>query len=814
MKKVLTTLASLALVSALLLALCPMTIFAEGLDDLTIESITNGQPANMITEALSLAEGYTWTASPAGVVDTATGAVTQDLAADKMVTLTADDGAGNTKDFSLTVKSKTTNVIYSDDFHYPQLIDWTTVNNGNTYKSVLYFGSRTGTKFALRAPYAMDDVFVYDTTEKNYYLSADFNKASNQQVYYNVAPGNNVLNISFDAAGASSFDLFLQLTNTEDATKSTNVRFCRVTGNTIIASYGRSNSESITGAYDGTSWCQFTIQIDPVNGTFKMKKPDGTWTTTASYMFDTSGNPVTAAQSNAIAALRIHKTSGGAAAGALKLDNFSAYTTSIDNLTENEKLVYYQAQLAENAPTTESAAAVTGNLTLNTFGGAVTWETSNESVIETDGTVHRPTGAVAGQAVLTAKYNGTVLKTYHFSVAPANFATVAGSTTKSPAADDFEDGTAGNAVTYHPAAVSSIGGAANKKWQYNSAEALMTYASDSLRGMAAKLDNTAGATNMEFGYMCGAWNSYTDKRVAVGFDFKPEPDTNFTYSFNGSDKKIMIDFAAGQATVHSYTKTSTYFAKTVALPATDWVRVDIDINFASRTQMVYLNGTSVSGDIPMMQVHYDNELVDTSPVRNMSFTVGSGTSLLLDNVAVLSSTDTNADLADAGVKAAQVYFTTVGQCGTITLPSYGPASINAPQVDRLVNSPFTTAEDGTKGAALSWTNGAESVTGYSNSTFAKPTLTVTATAGSATKTADITFDYAPVILAVAGGKVTATGSTEGGKLIIAKYTDSTKTRLDSVVVSDTFENVEIGAANYKVMFVNDLTRLQPIAFSK
>lgn len=93
-----------------------LVVYTETLP-LTLESITGHQPANMITQDLTLDNTYAWTANPAGIVNTETGVVTRDKLEDKAVTLTATKD-GTTKTFNLVVKSLRTNIIMSDNFAY------------------------------------------------------------------------------------------------------------------------------------------------------------------------------------------------------------------------------------------------------------------------------------------------------------------------------------------------------------------------------------------------------------------------------------------------------------------------------------------------------------------------------------------------------------------------------------------------------------------------------------------------------------------------------------------------------------------------
>lgn len=830
MKRLWTTLGSLALVLTLLLTLCPMAAFAGdetalALDNLTVEMITNGQPENFITEKLSLTEGFTWSASPEGIVDTATGAVTQDVKDDKTVTLTAEKD-GSSKSFILTVKPKTTEIVYSDNMYYPGEITSYTWPNQTVESSVLEPRVQSQSEneqvlagFALKSSAGagnLEDKFIQGSDE-NYYLSVDFNKTIAQQVRYDVSALDGEFIWSFDASGAGhtggsagGFDLFFTFKNSEGTEVNGDV-LCRV-------NYNNSGSCSVYGtttetfSYNASAWNTITMKIDVNAGTFSVLKDPttDTWTAPASYM---NGSNLTSLTSGDLYRLGIKKPSGNTAADTLELDNFVVYKTSLDNLTSEEKTAYYKAQLAANAPTTESAAAITKNLSLYTCGGAVTWESSNTSVIAADGTVTRPTAAVAGQATLTAKCGDTVLETYHYSVAPAGF-TVAKSNIGHYDTEDFEEGTAGAMLTYNNAAPYGTGSTA--KWQYSGsgAGAKMTYKTDSERGMVAAIDNTLDTVNaLKVAYNCGEYGANTDVRVAVGFDFKAMSTTAFTYTLVGGDISAKVEVNGNQVKVYSYDRNHLdSYGKTMTVQRDSWVRADIDVNFASRTYMVYLNGVSVSGELPLMTTNFSQATTDSAPMRHMAFEVAAEKTLLLDNVSVLKSTNADANKVDAGIKAAQIYFSLNKLSGDAALPAYGPASFNEPLCNRMTGSPFTTADDTMKGAVLTWKLNGSDVTTYTNSGLAKPTLTLTATSGSETKTAEITLDYAPVILTVADGKVTATGNTAGGKLIVATYTDTAKTKLQSATAYDTFNDVEIGAtANYRIMFVNSMESLQPIA---
>lgn len=816
MKRLWTTLGSLALVLTLLLTLCPMAAFAGDetaltLDDLTVEMITNGQPENFITEKLSLAEGFTWSASPEGIVNTATGAVTQDVKDDRTVTLTATKD-GSSKNFILTVKPKTTEIIYSDNMYYPGEITSYTWPNQTMESSVLepkvqQQNGQVLAGFNLKSSAGagnLEDKFIKDS-DKNYYLSVDFNKTIAQQVRYDVSVLDGEFIWTFDARGAGhtdgndgGFDLFFTFKNSGGTEVNGDV-LCRVNYNNN-ASCVVYDATPETFSYNASAWNTITMKIDVNAGTFSVLKDPrtDTWTAPASYM---NGSNLTSLTSGDLYRLGIKKPSGGKAADTLELDNFVVYKTSLDNLTSEEKIAYCNEQLAANAPTTESAAAITKDLSLYTCGGAITWESSNTDVIAADGAVTRPTGAVAGQATLTAKCGDTVLATYHYSVAPADFTTTTGTYLN---ADDFES--EDDSLTYNNSDPGSA--QTSERWNYKSENSLMSLV-DSERGKVLKIDNTTGTSALNVGYnFAKDWTeiaTYNDKRAVVGFDFKMETTADFTYRFMGSTDKVVIALKNNTASIDC----SSQGTKTVTLQP-GWVRVDIEINFAARTQMIYFNGVSVSGDQPMMHAKYTNN--DIHAGRQSRFELGAGTTLLLDNISVLRGSDTNVESVDAAIRAAQLYYSINVQSGTVGLPKYGPVNVQTPSREATEDSPFTSESDTQKGAALTWKLNGSDVTSYTNTGLAKPTLTLTATSGSETKTAEITLDYAPVILTVADGKVTATGNTTGGKLIVATYTDAAKTKLQSATAYDTFTDVEIGAtANYRIMFVNSMESLQPIA---
>ncbi|MBE7032763.1 MAG: hypothetical protein E7406_00860, partial [Ruminococcaceae bacterium] len=774
MRKNLKKLISLVVCFVFLMTLAPIAMAAgdeADIAELNIEDILNHQPANMVTEALSLSNSYTWTASPEGVVDTSTGAVTRHAIEDKTVTLTATKD-GVSESFTVVVKSKTTKVIAADNFAY----NYAEGTNAMAQEDFIF--TTHSTTDSLVHP-------IETETDGNSYLKLDWTKTSAdiasvnnyRTAYLRNAPTEelaqaNELYFSFKFKYINRVDNAIQnykarlQMDTADGTTGTNMATLGNNSGTFrIASVfeydtGYAYSSHIGDATD--NWELAVLKYDVANNTVSVSK-DGVNFSNAVKLNTTFKN-----ENHAVTNFRFTPPNSKNQ-GQLLVDDFVIYTESFDNLTEDDIKDYIESETSLDSITSENAGAITGNLNLSDCNGMVEWTTSDANVIAADGTVKRADN-IFKSAVLTATYTAgeeTVTKKYNFAVAPKNTAE-----TNIALRDNFEAGVAGESITIRQA-VSGENYTTFSGWGKRSNDTLpapeIEYAFDENKGMVGKFSDTADEKTSKVSLFAGV--EPTAQRFATGFDVKLDNGESLTFEMLNAYVHHRFVITNNSITVSVDTEEETF---AIAPDANGWIRIDVDSNWVARSQNVYVNGVAVTA-LPLKNMIYTaaNNTDATKPTGHLAsalrwfdLTVSDGAEVLVDNIAVTLYSSGGIIRTDAAVKAAQLFYSgNEVEAKTLETQGPGPASNN---VD--ISGSFANQGGNNQRATLTWSGDAVENNVFNPTTLGNYTLNVTAKySDGTTATGTVTVKGAPVVMKVADGKVSAVGNTEGGTLYIAEY---------------------------------------------
>lgn len=793
-------LVSIIACTAMLLTLLPAAMVqAADLNALTIESITNHQPENMITKDLTLAEGYEWTAEPGGIVDTATGVITRDAFTDKTVTLTAATGESS-KSFTLVVKSKKTKVMVSDNFAY----DYAETDNAMAQDNFVFKTEQTNIPHVIATDENGNRYLTLDWTDttgktgsKPVYLKNDINVTSGE-VYitfkykYSAAGGSPLANIQVKAG-----DTYCQSASLSKYGNQAVFGFRSPRWYDSGFTYSGYNA-------DGTDlWKTAKVKYDISTGNVAIGDDDHAFT---------EGKNVSAANA-AVSGFCILPGSLRDNCGKLLVDDFVIYTESIDNLTDEDKKAVIDSALNIENITTQVTGALTTNytpdyLTLSSGGGLVNWTSSDPSIISVEGekgVIKKFGGEVSKPVILSAAYEGGVRR-YNFAVAPTKWTTtVIGTSGK--LAEDFERGTDGQQITVENAASHT----ARTGWGKlnDGLVPTFTYLYDENKGMVGSLTGNDGEET-SLSLLAGV--SGAAQRFVTGFDVKVEKGS-FEFEMNSvlPYEKIVLT----NNKIDVYTDGGIVKSFNIEPDANGWVRVDIDSNWAARAQNVYINGQALS-DMPMKNMLYTT--MNTSDIgaalRWIDIKLGSGAKALIDNIAVTRYVSINTALADAGVKAAQLFYLDK-EISAKTLETYGPSEHNGGVYD--ISENFENQHGSSKRATLTWSGDAVNGNIFTPTAIGEYTLTVTATStgngwGDDTKTGTFTIKAAPTVINTSNGKISVTGVTNGGMLLIAQY-DETGKFINATVYNDSFTDIQAPSGNCRYFFFEKET-LKPLALSK
>lgn len=785
----------------MLTALIPVMAQAADIADLTCEDIVGHQPANMITSALTLPEGYTWTAEPSGVINTTTGAVTRHALEDKAVVLTAEAG-GETKNFELVIKSKKTKILTADTFAY----DYEEGIVPVTQNDFIFTSIKTEDVNKILKEADGNSYFALDWT----YNGSDANIRNSKAVSLkNVSEdfaSADVVYISFKYKYIGSNLAFMKLYPGDVNTQAAAIGYNSGTfGYSTKWQYDTPRITYSNYLADGTdAWKTAYYKYDVTNNTGSISDDGVTWKAAKNL----STTNFSTLENKALTQISLNPSSVGSDCGKLYVDDFVIYTESADNLTAEDIEEYIQDEISIENITSEKISAVTSNLTLPTAGGLVTWTSSNEDVITSDGKIARSNdiNAITRTATLTAEYDGGN-KVYNIVTLPEYYDSVDALTI------DFEEGIAGNAIT--PAMVTNLMAQATYKgWggKENTTPSI-NYKYDDNKGLVGEIVNTDGTKSI--GYSAGG--AIAAQRFITGFDLNLNQlgEGKFTVEMNGALTYQKLVFTQNTVTVSVDNTTKVY---EITPDANGWIRVDVDNNWAARSQNIYVNGVALTGTLKnMIYTSANTNGHGGSPYRTIVFTINGAGSVLLDNITASKHVETlrqPAIMADAGLKAVELFYSDkFVEDGTV-LEQVGPGPLFGAATDistSLANQ--TTAHWTSATITYDATCVTEGV--FSADKPAEYVLNVTASAARkdnypSSTTGTITIKGAPVVIKEANGNIEVSGASSGGTLIVAQYNEDGK--MTSAKTYTTFENISVPAESYKVFFIKDLSSLAPTAF--
>ena len=493
------------------------------------------------------------------------------------------------------------------------------------------------------------------------------------------------------------------------------------------------------------------------------------------------------------------------------LPTYAVYAEDDDSIASALKVENITSQV------TGALSARHGDLTLSSCGGKITWTSSDNTLLAVEGEkgVIKTYGInVSKPVILTATYEGGSRK-YNFAVAPNKWTlTTIGASGK--LAEDFESGENGQTITVDAAADHKVRSGWGKLGSDSLAIPDFKYSYDESKGMVGALTGVDDAES-SLSLLAGAQDAA--QRFATGFDVKLLKG-KLEFEMNGVLPYERLVLEDNRIDVYTEETKKESFEIT---PGDDgWIRVDVDTNWAARSQNIYVNGQALS-DMPMKNMMYTtmNKSSIGAALRYIDIKLGSGASALIDNIAVTKFQSTNMAMADAGIKAAQLFYADKEITGK-TFETYGPTEHNGGIYD--IEDSFEN-QDGTKDsrtgvrATLTWSGDCVG----ENNVFA-PTapgvynLTITSYCyantgyGAETKTGTVTIKAAPAVIKTADGKINVTGATEGGILVIAQY-DENGSFKGAATVKDNFTDITIPSGICRYFFIKNGT-LSPLAFSK
>ncbi len=780
------------LVAVLMLtALIPAMAQAEDIADLTIEDVVGHQPASMITESLTLPEGYTWTAEPSDVINTETGAVTRHYVNDSPVTLTATDAEGTSESFSLVVKAKTTKIYAADTFAYD-------------YDASADALSQDGFIFTHHGDSDNNSNHIINDGE-NSYLQNDMTATdgTNARVRWK---GTTEKMESLNSEDVIYIEFDMNYTYTGATYSIFKLEAVDSSGNgvslaaTQAGKFRAKNQDSSTGyTFTEGQWTSAAVKLDMNSKLVSVKIGDNDWVQNTS-----------AITLDSIDSLRFVPGSMGSNCGTLLIDNFAVYSESAENLSDEEKNTYIESEVAIKNITSEKASALTGSLSLPTAGGLVTWTSSNENVISSAGVVTRSTdiNATVKAATLTAQWSGGS-KVYNFAVIPTRYSKVDGFLA------DFEEGSDGSSIS-----TTTVTDLTARKdyagWGIIADSAPeISYKYDANKGLVGEFTNTEGIKN--FGYSIGA-TQVGSQRYSTGFDLNVAElgEGSFTFTMNGAIAHHQLTFTKNTVKVYVDKTTKTY---EITPDENGWIRVDIDSNWAARSQNIYINGEALTGTLKnMIYTSANTNGYGGDAYRTFTFAINGAGTVLLDNLTAAKHSESPyqpAIMADAGLKAVELFYSDKIITDGTSLQLVGPGGLYGTAFDISTSLANQTNNSWTN-AAISYAAACVTEGVFSADKPAEYVLNVTSSAAranhySASTTGTITIKGAPVVIGESDGMLTVSGNTANGTLVVAQYDASGK--MTDAKVYTSFDNVTAPEGSYKAFFIIDMSKLAPGAFA-
>ncbi len=836
-------------------------------DEITTESIANGQVADSIVSNLTLptAGGMTWATSDPAVIE-ANGTVHRDLSEDKSVTLTATMGS-ETKTFAFTVKAKATEVLGQSNFYSPEALadstvlhnalkgdgfqGWTAAQSSASDNSVILADStgnqyiKFGTAVSLYRP-----KYIIDSSADEIALSWDMGfKCDDEEGA-----------CSGDVSGSWWLAYNLVFTKGDGTTYSKQIiSWHNTSGGLYVGTTGGNGTFPGTRALTTAPELSVYVKVDLANGKYYLGNSADNMRATG---YDLGISKATDANVKLTDIELVKHSSEYRNLGSVLMDNFTVTTDAdadelIGTLSDQERADYFVGLIEASTITTEQPNLITKSLDL-TAGYAdcdlekcnvsITW-TSTNSAIAADGTVTQDSVAHSGKVMATVTA-GEVTETipYQFTVQPKS----ATSNVNALATNNFNSTTAG--ATESITLTNSESNSGN--WTASSpTKVTMTYVEEGNgRGNVAKIENAAAnAVRANIGYNGGMINRYS-----AGADIKlvrnaDAPSVTFNYMVPGTGTAtagITFDLANRKITLP--TKNTSYtFAMPQSVQEGEWMHVHFDINTMSKTYNVYVNGEKI-GNVPVFSPASAISK-GTAPIRGQQFqTSGGAGTIYVDNMYLRAFTDTDVVKTNAAVNAMAILYG-YNDDSTNSMVELLRTTIDLPTAGPSNGSEWNSGDSYIKTNTVYWdpdyvfgsgatynsikvdgdtVNAGES---YTVGHAGKRIATVSATSGSVTETLDFPINAAPVKMGITLGEdssgveryitsVTLTGATvNSGKLIIAKFGNATEAEpqeLQDVEIYDVTSNTvdtsatklqRGGGVDLKVFYVDSIDNMKPLA---
>lgn len=851
MRKTMAKFLSVVCVIALAFSVCTFSVMAEEsvLSALTAEklAVSNGvnQVPTCIVNNLTLPEidGVTWSSSNPAVLAN-DGTVTRPVAEDANVTLTATAGE-ETKSFNFTVKAYTTEVHYQDSFAYASRdkflsrssgsTPWYTYGDDNTSTIKTDSEGNTYATFDLKESAAAKRKPLH-IVGGMIYLEFDMKVDPEFYIDFTATVGGKNKNDNTDVS--KTFYLFRIHTDPAELS----MRPFRTEN--IVANCGKytndytrvrirfdmANKQIYLTGYSG-------VEIGPYNMGAQIAKEEDL----SDYDFDT------------LQMFEAKRASSSTSAGTFSLDNFVVYTEkSVDEallaVPAEQQLDYIISDLEEKFPLTDNAQITSARtFDLPTYGGLVSWTDANGNALGESVTLtQNQTTFNTGKLIATISPVGGAAKTYTYAYSVLPIATSIRTRVGNKAAFSFDGDWCAPTTMNNKFNTDMLNFMVYGEKGKEITEGITwttDYESESeIANKVGKFINATTDSQSVAIDMCGG--NQHNRRIQKGASFKVTEGNEVAFYAEGSGTyptvTAIFNFNNGTLTVAegfqdiAYNSVPTpreitYNLADYGVTKDSWTRVEFDCNNVGSVYDLYVNGIKVN-DVPLNYgVIHSRSAYGMHQIRIFKITVPAGGTVLLDNVAIAESTDTNADVILGGVmrRLERNLATTFAFANGETIYSNlldegglpGTAYVNGTNnfAKYLATHTISWKLDG---VALPEVDGRVplSFTGMGKHTLE---ATVTYNDESATKTFEITG--APVALRVLDTRVPGVklGSDISGKLIVAQYTDSTMKVLDNVKiynytngVCDTgafeYNNKDFVQANSRLFFISD--NFAPIAF--
>lgn len=781
MKKIIAIL----VVALMLMAFVPCAL-ATDLTVLTAESITaDNEPATAVTKKLVLPSDFTWVSSDPSVIDN-DGTVHRDASQDKKVTLTANNGTSS-KSFDFTVLSKNSEVVYSNNFYYPEHENNVITNvNGWSYQD--NNGNGNG---------AMASTIKVADGNYNFNMKR-VTCGTNDRIKYSFPDGTGdgtTVRFRINATGGN----FILRFDTDANVNTSDIKFVLDSSSkNYNAFYG--NTQFVNTCGWSTGWVDVELKFDFSNSkvtiTSKGYSSGGSLTTrTGTYDFTGTSKDTFLTQ------MVVMPYRNDEVNTEYNMDDFTVIK-EIDylaTLTDAEKVAIVADQITAESISSESLASISENLTLyddDTYANVV-WRSSDETVVSDKGVV--AISDVSKPVTMTATITSgeeSVEKKFDLIVKESdtsNFYNLV---------EDFD-------------------GLSNAGLSNSSNSTLSYELSDKDSTNVAKFTTTDSGTKWVT-LKTTSNNGYTGsiRRYIAEADIKLVPNGGETENESTvygiwlggatAHTELNINTKGGWTSIRTYgesTSSSTYKSVLSSPEANEWKHVKIDLNLYSQTYDFYVENEKL---FSTRIADADIAGAASSPLRALQFSITKGGTLYLDNISVREYTD-DASKVNAAIVQAKEYAQILRADGE-NLPmdvnnAVYKKTVSGEVIDNIIEND----------AVITWKfAGADKTAVESNSVGEQLTYTVTASKGTTTITEQVVLNTAPVrVISVSDTAAELVGALAGKTAIIAVYNadkslgdvrvvDAANANFDKITVSDDSE--------VKVFVLESLT-LKPVSYA-